>query len=249
MWYLLIIIGLSFIGLGLAVHRFKWYFLIAGYNTMSKEKKAKVDVEGLGRLMGMYSYTNGSILIVMGFLHALGLKASLTPAILFFSISTIYILIKAQKYDGNIYDEKGKLREGAWKQLALPVVVIVVTIIFVAVLMFFSSQSTKVTFLEQGIEIHGMYGQLYAWEIIDRVELREELPAIEMRTNGSAVGSKLKGYFRTRELGKVKLFVDTEKPPFIYLKTDEGIIIFNMDKADQTQEIFKRILNHLELEK
>ena len=157
---------------------------------------------------------------------------------MFFSISTIYILIKAQKYDGNIYDEKGKLREGAWKQLALPVVVIVVTIIFVAVLMFFSSQSTKVTFLEQGIEIHGMYGQLYAWEIIDRVELREELPAIEMRTNGSAVGSKLKGYFRTRELGG-QVVCRYGKPPFIYLKTDEGIIIFNMDKADQTKKFSK----------
>jgi len=52
------------------------------YNTMSKEKKAKVETEGLGRLMGIYSYVNGGVLILMGVLHALGLKPVLTPAIL-----------------------------------------------------------------------------------------------------------------------------------------------------------------------
>lgn len=240
MW-IYIIIGVFFIGLGLAVHKFKWYFLIAGYNTMSKEKKANVDTESLGRLMGIYSYANGSVLIVMGLLYVWGLKAFLTPAILFFSISTIYLLVKAQKYDGNVYDKNGKLREGAWKQLALLVGVILITLIFVVVVVFFSSQSTKVTFLDQGMEIHGMYGELYTWETINAVELKEELPTIEMRTNGSAVGSNLKGYFRTKELGTVKLFVNTQKPPFIYLERDGGVTIFNMENADETQEILTGI--------
>ena len=104
--------------------------------------------------------------------------------------------------------------------------------------MFFSSQSTKVTFLDEGIQIHGMYGDVYTWESIEAVELMEELPTIEMRTNGSALGSNLKGHFRTRELGSVKLFVNTQKPPFIYLETDDGITIFNIKNADETQEIF-----------
>src|SRR5665647_782950 len=119
-----IIMGVVFNAIGLAVHILKWHFLIAGYNTMSKEKKANVDTEGLGRLLGIYSYVNGGVFIIMGVLHAWGLKPSMTPAIVFFSISTVYLLIKAQKYDGNIYDENGKLRKGAYKQLALPVGVI-----------------------------------------------------------------------------------------------------------------------------
>ena len=67
------------------------------------------------------------------------------------------------------------------------------------------------------------------------------MPTIGIRTNGSAVGSKLKGHFQTKEMGSVKLFVDTEKPPFIYLETDSGITIFNMNDADETQEILKEI--------
>ena len=237
MWFY-IIIGIFFILIGLAVHVFKWYILISGYNTMSKEKKVNVDTEGLGRLMGIYCYVNGGVFIVVGVLNAIGLKPVLTLAIVFFCISTTYFLIKAQKYDGNIYDENGKLRRGAWKQFALPIGVIVITLIFVTVLMFFSSQSTKVTFLDEGIQIHGMYGDVYTWESIEAVELMEELPTIEMRTNGSALGSNLKGHFRTRELGSVKLFVNTQKPPFIYLETDDGITIFNIKNADETQEIF-----------
>lgn len=59
--------GVFFIAMGLAVHVFKWYFLISGYNTMPKEKKANVNTEGLGRLMGIYSYVNGGVLNRDGF--------------------------------------------------------------------------------------------------------------------------------------------------------------------------------------
>jgi len=242
MWFN-IILGIFFIGIGLAVHVFKWYFLISGYNTMPKEKKANVDTAGLGRLMGIYACINGGVFIFMGVLQALGFKPVQTPAFVFFIISTVYLLVKAQKYDGNIFDQDGKIRKGAGKQLAVPAAITVVTFIFVAVLLFFSSRSTEVSVLEEGIEIHGMYGEVYTWETIESVELKEELPTIEMRTNGSALGSNLKGHFRTRELGSVKLFVDAQEPAFIYLETDGGITIFNLENADETKGIFEEILS------
>jgi hypothetical protein len=62
-----------------------------------------------------------------------------------------------------------------------------------------------------------------------------------MRTNGSALGSNLKGHFMTTELGSVKLFVNTQNPPFIYLETDDGVTIFNMKNEDETNEVYKRI--------
>ncbi|HHV28967.1 MAG TPA: DUF3784 domain-containing protein [Clostridium sp.] len=241
-----ILVGVLFIAMGLAVHVFKWHFLISGYNTMPKKKKANVDTEGLGRLIGIYSYVNGGISIAAGVFYVLGLEIILLPVIVFFIISTVYLLIKAQKYDGNIYDENGKLRKGAWKQLVLPGVICVVTLIFVSIVMYFSFQPTKVSFLEEGIQIHGMYGEAYTWQSIENVSLKEELPTIEVRTNGSALGSKLKGHFRTKELGSVKLLVNTKNPPFIYIETDDGVTIFNMNDRDETQEIFREILKQIE---
>jgi uncharacterized membrane protein len=89
------IMAATFILIGIAVHGFKCYFLIAGYNTMPKEKKEKVNVTALGKLMGFYAYANGIVFLVMGILYALDIKISMTPAFIFFGISTIYLLIKA----------------------------------------------------------------------------------------------------------------------------------------------------------
>lgn len=91
-----------------------------------------------------------------------------------------------------------------------------------------------------------MYGEAYTWQSIENVSLKEELPTIEVRTNGSALGSKLKGHFRTKELGSVKLLVNTKNPPFIYIETDDGVTIFNMNDRDETQEIFREILKQIE---
>ncbi len=206
-----------------------------------------MDTEGLGRLIGIYFYVNGGISILAGVLYAaLEPGKILISAIGFFLISTFYVLFKAQKYDGNIYDENGKLRKGAWKQLVIPGFISVVTLIFISVVMYFSIQPTRVSFLEEGIQIHGMYGDVYTWESIESASLKDELPTIEIRTNGSSLGSKLKGYFKTKELGAVKLFVNTKNPPYIYLETDRGMIIFNMNDKDETQEIFSRILRKIE---
>lgn len=240
MWVCFIIAG-SFLLIGLAVHVFEWYFLIAGYNTMPKEKKEKVDVKSLGKLMGIYAYLNALVFFVTGLLQVLHIKIGMTAALVFFGISTLYMLIKAQKYDGNLFDEKGKMRKGAAKQLAVPLGITGVTLLAVAVLVIYSSQPTKVSLLEEGLQVHGMYGEVYTWESIEETKLMASLPEIEMRTNGSAVGSRLRGHFRTTELGSVKLFVNTQKPPFVYVQSRGKVIIFNLSDAESTEQVYQEI--------
>lgn len=244
--YLYFVIAGLFMATGIAVHIFKWYFLIAGYNTMSKEKKAKVDIKALGKLVGLYSYANGLVFIVMGSLHVMHIKVGMTPSLIFFGVSTVYLLIRAQKYDGNLFDENGKMRKGAGKQLAVPLGITGATLFFVAVLMFFSSQATEVSFLNEGIEIHGMYGEVYTWESIEEIKMLGSLPTIERRTNGSALGSHLKGHFSTTELGSVKLFVNSKKPPFIFFKSDGKIVIFNLADNDETEEAYIKMQKRIE---
>lgn len=233
--------GIFFILLGLAIHIKKWHFLISGYNTMPTEKRAKVNTEGLGRLIGVYCYISGGIFIAAGVLNALGIKTIIIPVFAIFLILTVYVLVKAQKYDGNIFDEYGKLRKGAGKQFVRPVSITAVILVGVLVILILSSQQTKVTIAEDGLQIHGMYGEKYTWDSIESIELMDELPTILLRMNGSEFGSNLKGYFKTREMGTVKLFVNTQYPPFICLKTSTGISIFNLNSADETQRIFTEL--------
>ena len=64
-----------------------------------------MDTEGLGRLMGIYGYINGGFFVALGVLKALGANVAIAPTIIFLSVSTVYLLIKAQKYDRNVYDK------------------------------------------------------------------------------------------------------------------------------------------------
>jgi hypothetical protein len=241
MW-LNIIIGATFFAIGAAVHIGKMYFLISGYNTMRKEKKANVDIRGLARLVGLFSYINGVIFILVGILQAAGIKIGMMFPFVFLMVSSLVMVVLSQRYDYNLFDEYGRLRRGAKTKLLIPAGIILVTLVFVAVMMFYSAQSTKVELQEEGLKIYGMYGDVYSWETIHDVKCLEALPLIEARTNGSALGSKLKGNFRAKEVGNVKLFVDEDIPPFIYFETGKNRIIFNLPDADETDSVYEKIL-------
>lgn len=231
MWVYLVI-GAFFIAIGLAIHKLKWHFLISGYNTMSKKEKANVDVEGLAKLVGIYSYANGGVFLLAALLHILDFEIILFPAIVFTLLSTVYLLIKSQKYDRNEKDSKQTIKG---------IAILFISIIFVFFLMSNSIEPTIVTFSKDGFEIHGMYGDVYPWDSIEDASLIEELPNIRMRTNGSALGSHLKGNFSTEE-GPVRLHVNTKYGPFIDLETINRRVIFNMKDSEYTEEILEGIL-------
>lgn len=237
-WFILA--GL-FIFLGFAVHKLKWYFLISGYNTMSKERKANVDTKGLGRMMGMYMYFLALLFVVMGILQLMDKPALLAPIMIVFFIATIVLVVKAQKFNGNLVDDNGKWKKGASKQLKAPMIITAITIIGVAILLYFSTQQSGIVANEDALEIGGMYGDVYKWAEIEQLTLMEELPEISMRTNGSAVGSHLKGHFKFKNGEKAKIFVDKSVPPFISFVVNDKKIIFNLDTADETTVFYKKL--------
>ncbi len=244
MW-IFIIIGLGFIAAGLAVHKLRWHFLIAGYNTMAKEKQDNVDIEGLSKFFGIFCYTNGAVFILAGMLMAADFEWAPVVAIGFLCLSIVYLLIRAQKYDGNIYDSDGKLRKNAGIQLILPVSIAILVFLSVFGFMWLLSRPTKVSLSDDYLQIHGVYGEVYQWQKISSVSLHENLPVITKRTNGSDVFSNLKGHFKTEEFGAVKLFVNTKMSSYIYMETEEGIVIFNGKDLDETQYLYNEILEHI----
>ncbi|MDW7671779.1 MAG: hypothetical protein SCK57_05810 [Bacillota bacterium] len=63
------------------------------------------------------------MLILLGILNALKIWSGMTPFLVVIVVSTIYLLLRAQKYDHNLFDEKGKLKKGAGKQLMVPAII------------------------------------------------------------------------------------------------------------------------------
>ncbi|WP_052344285.1 DUF3784 domain-containing protein [Bacillus ndiopicus] len=232
--------------LGFATHKLKWYFLISGYNTMSKEQKGHVDTEGLSRFIARYMYVLAVLFLLLAVADWLSYEQLITPLIIIMIVSSVVAIIKSQKYNHNIVDENGKMKKGAGKQMKKHAIILAVTLVGVAIIMYFSLQQTSVSATEQQLEIKGMYGDEYGWENIQQLELIEELPKISMRTNGSAIGGKLKGHFKLESGEKVKLFVDKNVPPFICFIANDQIVIFNLSSSEETKAIFETMQRYAE---
>ncbi len=230
-----------FLFLGLAVHVFKWYFLISGYNTMSREKKEKVDIKGMARMIGFYSYFNSGIFFLMGWMNLLGINGGMLISIIVVLASTGYMVVKSQRYDGNLFDEMGNLKKESRKKYWLPIVILIITLGSAGALMVVSWQDPKVTLTNEGMEIHGIYGSFYLWEEVSNVKELSKVPTITVRTNGADFGDKKRGKFRTAEYGAVKLFIVGDEPPFIYFETRNEKVIFQMSTSSETMQVLERI--------
>lgn len=90
-------ISLLFVLLGILIKYGKMYFLIAGYNTMSKEERDKVDIKKLANLFKNTMF-GMAILIIIGYLIAKELKNPMVENTCFFGALLIgipYLLLKS----------------------------------------------------------------------------------------------------------------------------------------------------------
>ncbi len=239
-WYYLLM-GITMLFMGVVVHKFKAYFLISGYNMYSKEEKTKVDIQAIGKLFGLFGYSNGVIFLSCAALTALGFSIPMGPSLVFLVISTVILMVMSQKYDYSRKDEEGKLSRKGRKERNLTLVILVITGIFMGSVFVFSVSTPKIVLNDAGIEIKGMYGDFYAWESLEKMELKQELPTITLRNNGSSLAGHLKGRFKTKEYGNVTLFVEKNIPVYIYMTIDSKVTIINLISADKTLALYQEM--------
>jgi len=231
--------------LGWAVKYKRAYWLIAGYNTMSAEKQAKVDAKGLGSFMGNMLFIMAAI-VLAGFLFSfLGLHLAGTLAFAAILAVSIYMIVKAQKYDGNTRDAQGRMTKGSKATIAAVLALLI--LLSAGVVSFFYHVGRPAEFSIQGgaLEISGMYGKKINLAEINQVELLEKMPEITRKNNGLGVGYVRKGHFSLSGQGKAILNVNISKPPFIRLDTDSGLFFINAGAEDATRELYQEIIEQL----
>lgn len=123
----------------------------------------------------------------------------------------------------------------------LTAAILILAGIVVGILMFSGSKPAQYTIQNGVLNISGMYGEKVNINNISSLELKDTVPEIITRTNGSAIGTMDKGYFKLNDIGDAKLFIDKSKPPFIYIKTDSKTIILNCKDSKQTEELYSKL--------
>jgi len=149
--------------------------LIAGYNTIPKDKKKNVDIEGLSTLMRNGLIIIGLTIIIGYYLFKwIGFTtiANSMPLIVILVGVTI-LVIKAQKFDHNKTEKTN-----------LTYFILGLVFIFVIGSITYGFIPSKTFYSNDTIRFSGMYGFEISISEIYNVELSDTLPMIKMRTNG-----------------------------------------------------------------
>lgn len=208
---------------------------------MSKEEKAKVDVVPLAKSLAIMSYIIAGLLLLMGLaIYFEWMTFTYVIIGLMIIIPTVFA-IRAQKY----YNSAAMFGSSK-KSKKISITITVITLLIVGVIMYFSIQPTKIEVTETGLSISGMYGDDYTWDSIEQLQLMNELPEIAMRTNGSAVGSKLKGHFKFKDGNKAILFLDKNVPAFIQIEVNGKTIILNEPTVEATAALYEKLAKYVQ---
>jgi len=146
-------------------------------------------------------------------------------------------LIGAESESGN-YTPEYKIQS----QTKLAIIVLIIAAVFIFGSNYYDSLPTKINMKETQFEINDTYGFSINYSDISAIDTISQMPHIETRTNGLALGKVCKGYFRLTDIGSASLFINFGVSPFVRLVLKNGrVIFFNLKDRQSTIETFEKI--------
>ncbi|MDR5659845.1 DUF3784 domain-containing protein [Serpentinicella sp. ANB-PHB4] len=226
-----------FIILGVCLRVFKWDFLIAGFNTMSQEKKKNVDRVGLTRAMGNFCLAIGGLMMISGIATTYGYRLLALLGYLTIFPLTVFILFYVQRFDHNPRNKKLETR--------IALIILIPVGLLLGALFFVGTREAQVSFTEDRISIGGIYGRDIQYDHIENVELVEEIPKIERKIGGMDVGYNLRGNFQLEDMGRGRLFIHSNLSPYIIIHTENQYFILNFRDPEQTKSVYQELNEQL----
>ncbi|MEN9906950.1 MAG: hypothetical protein RLZZ540_91 [Bacteroidota bacterium] len=234
MMYTLIGMSLLFIAIGFIVTENNAKYLLSGYNTMSEEERKKEDIKAyipyfrkFHVFLGVSFFLIGNLLNYFVHENTAGIFLGVYPILAY-----IYFFVSSAKYfNGGLYTKKNKIG----------VFILVGTLIFIIVLLGRELKEDKLIFNSDSIEFEGSYGEVVPKNEIKSIELVYDKPKITLRTNGFALGTVKKGYFKTDKGEIVKLILNGDNKPYILLTKADGKKIYYSSKEESNEKLFEKI--------
>lgn len=228
--------------IGISIRYHKAYWLISGYNTMSEEKKKNVDIEKLGEFITNVLFILSGIILLATLLMLL--NKMLIAGIVFSLIvpTSIYTIVRAQIYDGNTRKPDGTTKMGTKVLIVAVGVFLILTMTWVGFILYSSNKPAEYLIKDDTLRINGEYGEEIKFSDIISITMEELIPEVQYRSNGSSLGNIKKGYFRLKDIGKVKLFLNSANPPFIFINVKSGLRIVNKDEPARTKELYGKLI-------
>lgn len=227
--------GILLIIAGLLVVKFP--ILIAGYNTLPKAEKEKIDIRSVSIIMRKYLVIAGILLLLINLLSNQLQLINLTSLIpLVIVLAILGIFIESYKYTRHIPFYANK------KNLTFTTIILLLTIGIVGYLWGYSRIPPTITIKENAITIAGMYGQTIPIDEIEKVEIKNTRPSFTLKKNGVNVKSIKKGKFYAAKEGDYTIYLHSNKEPYLYIFSEKkNPVIINYKDANETYEVYKKL--------
>ena len=228
---MLLIMGAFFIICGLLIHKFKLYWLIAGYNTMSKEEKSEVDIKELARNMGIMFYLIATIFIICSFFRNQFPNVEIIAMISMTAILIIGIF-RAQKYSHTKQKDKS--------ESIATLFIIGIPVLISLFVIFNTMRPIKIELKNDRIIVDS---SAIKYDDIKDIKLIDKFPKMD-KSMGSGIGSYRRGTYKVDGIGSCTVYTDSEKDSILKIKTDNKIILVN-SKSSDINDIYKKISNKI----
>lgn len=232
-----LLIFITLVTCGAVVKYGKQHWLIAGYNTMPPDKKKNVDITGLANFMAKSFFGIGAFALA-GSLITSRWCPNLFPYILILcTAGTVLMVPAAQKFDHN--KKSGREKTVLTAVLAFTAIVLIA----VAGLMIYGHRSPAVEVKPGSIVVSGIYGAAVSREEITGIDLKNEIPKIRSKNNGFDSGEVRKGHFTLDEMGRGRLYLESNRAPFVCIFTKDSYVIINYKDPIRTKALYRELID------
>ena len=253
LWIPIVFVGIFialFVVLGLFFRQGKGLMLLAGYNTMPKEEREKIDKEKLGK-------SAGNLILRFALYFALAVPSvyfrlnwAVIALVAIFAGDAIITTVTMQRDNPGIILRR--YSENAKKLFLIGTVLAVMVFIGMGIILFNGTPDPNVIVGGNDVQIKGMYGVTIGFDEIKSITLIEKSMnelGVGERTNGfrngfGAFGNSLKGHFRSETLGETLLFVRADSSPTIKIERGDGKedIYISLRDGEATKALYDKLM-------
>lgn len=225
-------------GLTYLIAKKKDYSLISGFSNRPKEEQEELIRNGFPQALGKLFQTTFVLLLLSFILYFLpipyGFAISFGAFTVIFLVGIIYI---------HKFEVKSKRKRAFWLGGFFTVLFVGIGILFI-----YSIKDETITITDNQIKISGIYGVEWTLSEIEQVQLLDELPKVDFKSNGFAAFDRLKGSFHLEApYGEGKLFIYKNYPPYLYLEGKNQYIILNRKNSQETENLYQQLIKKLKL--
>ncbi len=231
MIWVILALSILFTGIGFLINSTNADSLLAGYNTMSPEQRKNVNLTAYLRVFKKFHIFLGLSFLMLGLgLYFFADESVLIAFMTIYPILAYLVLI--------IYGFRFDKNPSGFRKIA-GVLVLLVSLVLVIYLMFEGNQEHDLMITEESVQVKGMYGEQIYFEDIATVKLLDQLPELTKKSNGFAMGSVRKGYFKTAGNEKVKLLLHGDQLPLIFIQKTDGTKVYYSSKSSNNRSLYQ----------